>query len=41
MDPDFTGQVEVIGIFTGVTGSSVLGMEKSPEETFRNGLDII
>ncbi len=41
MDPDFSGKVEVIGIFTGVTGASILGMDKREDERNRSGLDII
>ncbi|HUB92405.1 MAG TPA: cell division protein FtsZ [Candidatus Saccharimonadales bacterium] len=40
MDPEASGRVEVIGIFTGVTGSSVFGMEKERKDE-RFGLDII
>lgn len=39
LDPNMTGQIEVIGIFTGVSGSSVLGMEKVHED--RLGLDVL
>lgn len=40
LDPDYMGNVEVIGIFTGVSGSSVLGMEKK-EDADRLGLDVV
>lgn len=41
LDPDSMGRVEVIGIFTGVTGASVLGMEKKEDERGKSGLEFI
>ncbi len=41
LDPEGAGKLEVIGIFTGVTGSSVLGMEKMHGEERAEGLDMI
>lgn len=40
LDPDYTGRVEVIGIFTGVSGSSVVAPASRDEEK-KLGLDII
>jgi cell division protein FtsZ len=38
LDPDYMGKVEIIGIFTGVEGSSVTGKEPENEDTFGLGM---
>jgi cell division protein FtsZ len=38
LDPDYMGKVEIIGIFTGVEGSSVTGKEPENEDTFGLGV---